>query len=178
MTQDPHGSPDPGPARGPGTGPPPERHGAPGSTGVRTDPPRTAALRLLLGLTLLSFGFSVLDSLAETFTGPPTLPVLEGMAAIPGVPGGELAVVVMLFGQVVTAALYALVWFPLRDRRQWGWALGLVFCSLAVLGDVFNLAVYLLGGHLTPALSTFGLILVNAAWLVVAARPGVREALR
>jgi hypothetical protein len=178
MTQDPHGPPDPGPARGPGTGPPPGRRGAPGSTGVRTNAPVTGALRLLLGLTLLSFGLSVLDSLAETFTGPPTLPVLDGMAAIPGVPGGEPAVVVMLLGQVVTAALYALVWFGLRDRRQWAWALGLVFCSLAVLGDVFNLAVYLLGGHLTPALSTSGLIVVNAAWLVVAARPGVRAALR
>lgn len=159
MSQHPHG---PG---GPGTGPP--------------RPPRTAPLRLLLRLTLLSLVVNVVDTGVQAVAGPSTLlPGMEDLVRFPGLPGGGLTAVVALFGVLLTTALYALVWFPLREQLQWGWILGIVFCSLAVLGDLFDLAVLLLGGHLLPGLSTTVLVAVNVAWLVVAGRPGVRAALR
>lgn len=175
MSQIPHG---PGGPHRPGGGQPPQFPGGPGPMMVPPRPPMTAQLRLLLRLTLLSFGVSVANSLVETAVGPSTLPGMEDVVRVPGFPGGGLAAAVMLFGVVLTTALYALVWFPLREQLQWGWVLGIVFCSLAVLGDVFDLAVYLLGGHLLPGLSTTVLVAVNVVWLVAASRPGVRAALR
>lgn len=175
MSQHPHG---PGGPRYPGGGPPPQVPGGPGSRTTPSRPPMTAPLRLLLRLTLLSLGVSVANSLVETAAGPSTLPGMEDVIRIPGFPGGGLTAVLMLIGVVLTAALYSLVWFPLREQLQWGWVLGIVFCSLAVLGDVFDLAVYLLGGHLLPGLSTAVLVAVNVVWLVAASRPGVRAALR
>ena len=159
MTRDPAGSPGP----------------VPGPAG----PPRTAGLRLLLRLTLLSYAVNVADSAVQALAGLSTpLPGLEDAIRVPGLPGGGPAAALALFGVVLTTVLYALVWFPLREQVQWGWVLGLVFCSLAVLGDVFDLAVFLLGGHLLPGLSTTVLVAVNVVWLVVAGHPGVRAALR
>lgn len=156
MTQTPHGSPGPLPA-----------------------PPGAAQLRLLLRLTLLSLGVSVADTVVQAVMGPLTLlPGMEDVLRVPGIPGGGPAAVLALYGVVLTTALYALVWFPLRERMQWGWILGLVLCSLAVLGDVVDLAVLLLGGHVLPALSTVALVAVNVLWLVVAGRPEVRAVLR
>lgn len=166
MSQHPHG---------PGG---PHRPGGPGPSTVPPRPPMTAELRLLLRLTLLSFAVSVADTFVQAVTGPSTLPGMEDVVRIPGLPGGGLTAAVMLFGVVLTAALYALVWFPLRAQLQWGWVLGIVFCSLAVLGDLFDLAVFLLGGHLLPGVSTTLLVAVNVAWLVVAGGPRVRAALR
>ncbi|MGQ1796031.1 hypothetical protein ACT4S5_02670 [Kocuria oceani] len=154
-------------------------HGSPGPVPGSARPPRTAGLRLLLRLTLLSFAVNVADSAAQAVVGVSTLlPGLEDAISVPGLPGGGPAAALALFGVALTTVLYALVWFPLREQLQWGWVLGLVFCSLAVLGDVFDLAVFLLGGHLLPALSTVALVAVNVLWLVVAGRPGVRAALR
>lgn len=178
MAQDPQGAPEPGVPHRPGGG---RLRRIPGTTapgGGPPGPPMTGQLRLLLGLTLLSWAVTVVDSLVGTFAGPTILPGMENAVRIPGIPGGGLAAAVMLYGLVLTTALYALVWFPLHEQLQWGWVLGLVFCSLAVLGDVFDLAVFLLDGHLLPALSSVVLVAVNVLWLVVAARPGVRAALR
>lgn len=181
MSQTPHGPPGPpgpgGPYR-PGGGRPPAVPGGPGPGTGPPRPPMTGQLRLLLRLTLLSLVVSVADTGVQAVAGPSTLPGLEHVVRVPGLPGGGLAAAVMLLGVVLTAALYALVWFPLREQLQWGWVLGIVFCSLAVLGDVFDLAVFLLGGHLLPGLSTTVLVAVNVVWLVVAGRPGVRAALR
>jgi hypothetical protein len=72
------------------------------------------------------------------------------------------------------------VYFPLREQRQWAWILGIVFASMALLTTVAN-AVLLL---VVPAGTSIGLVTgalkaaVDVAWLVVAARPGVRAALR
>ncbi|GAA1770091.1 hypothetical protein [Kocuria aegyptia] len=167
MSQHPHG---PGGPHRPGGDP------VPGTVPPR--PPMTARLRLLLRLTLLSLAVSVADSFVQAVAGPSTLPGMEDVVRVPGLPGGGLGAAVMLFGVVLTAALYALVWFPLREQLQWGWILGIVFCSLAVLGDLFDLVVFLLGGHLLPGLSTTVLVAVNVVWLVVAGRPEVRAALR
>lgn len=166
MTQHPDGSPEPGTPQQPGgmTGPP--------------RPPTTDGLRLLLRLTALSFGVGVLNSVVEAFAGPTTFPGMEGMGPMAGTPGTGLTVAALVMGLLLTAGLYALVWFPLRDRRQWGWVLGLVFCSLAVLGDAFGLVLQLVTGRLLPGLTTLALVAVNVVWLVVASRPGVRAALR
>ncbi|MEX5235819.1 hypothetical protein [Kocuria arenosa] len=178
MSQHPHG---PGGPRRLGGGPPPQFPGGPGAPGpgrVPPRPPMTAELRLLLRLTLLSLGVSVADTFVQAVAGPSTLlPGMEELVRVPGLPGGGLAAVLALFGVVLTTALYALVWFPLREQLQWGWILGIVFCSLAVLGDLFDLAVFLLGGHLLPGLSTTALVAVNVVWLLAASRPGVRAAL-
>ncbi|MFF0990106.1 hypothetical protein [Kocuria nitroreducens] len=175
MSQHPHG---PGGPHRPGGGPPPQVPGGPGGRMVPPRPPMTAQLRLLLRLTLLSLAASVADTFVQAVAGPSTLPGMEDVVRIPGLPGGGLSAAVLLFGVVLTAALYALVWFPLREQLQWGWVLGIVFCSLAVLGDLFDLAVFLLGGHLLPGSSTTVLVAVNVVWLVVAGRPEVRAALR
>ncbi|MEX5294021.1 hypothetical protein QYM41_01910 [Kocuria sp. CPCC 205268] len=170
MSQTPHG---PG---GPPLPPPP---GGRGAAPVPSRPPTTPQLRLLLRLTLLSLAVNVTDSLVQAVAGPSTLlPGMEDMVRVPGLPGSGFATALTLFGVVLTTALYALVWFPLREQLQWGWVLGLVFCSLAVLGDLFDLAVFLLSGHLLPGLSTTALVAVNVGWLVVAGHPGVRAALR
>lgn len=153
-------------------------HGSPGPPPVPARPPRTAQLRLLLRLTLLSLGVNVADTVVQAVTGPLTLlPGMKDVLRVPGIPEGGPAAVLALYGVVLTTALYALVWFPLREQMQWGWILGLVFCSLAVLGDVVDLVVFLLDGHVLPALSTVALVAVNVLWLVVAGRPGVRAAL-
>jgi hypothetical protein len=182
MSQHPHGPGGPPP---PGGGPPPQFPGGPGGPGgpgpgmVPPRPPMTAQLRLLLRLTLLSLAVNVADTFVQAVAGPSTLlPGMEDLVRVPGLPGGDLAAALALFGVVLTTALYTLVWFPLREQLQWGWILGLVFCSLAVLGDLFDLAVFLLGGHLLPGLSTTVLVAVNVVWLVVAGRPEVRAALR
>ncbi|HST72995.1 MAG TPA: hypothetical protein VLK55_11140 [Kocuria rosea] len=160
----------------PGGGRPPQWSG-PGGPTVPPRPPMTGPLRLLLKLTLVSFAVGVLNSVVETLAGP-TLPGTEGMGPAVGTPGGGLVAIALVMGLVLTAGLYALVYFPLRDQRQWGWILGLVFCSLAVLGDAFSLVLQLVGGHLLPGLTTLVLVGVNVAWLAVASRPGVRAALR
>jgi hypothetical protein len=179
MSQHPNG---PGGPHPPGGGPPPQFPGGPGGPGpgmVPPRPPMTAQLRLLLRLTLLSLAVNVADTFVQAVVGPSTLlPGMEDLVRVPGLPGGDLAAALALFGVVLTTALYTLVWFPLREQLQWGWILGLVFCSLAVLGDLFDLAVFLLGGHLLPGLSTTVLVAVNVVWLVVAGRPEVRAALR
>jgi hypothetical protein len=160
-----------------GTGHAPDlaRLPAPGRPGR----PRAAQLRLLLRLTPLSLGAGVADTVVQALTDPLTLlPGMEDVLRVPGLPGGGPAAVLARHGTVLTTALYALVRFPLREQMQWGWILGLVLRSLAVLGDVVDLAVLLLGGDLLPALSTAALVAVNVLWLVVAGRPGVRAALR
>lgn len=184
MTQDPDGSPDPGrpgPARPPrpgGAGAPPPWPGAPGGMTVPPRPPMTGRLRLLLRLTLASLGLSVLNSVVEAFAAPATIPGLDGGGPVPGLQDTGLALITTLFGVLLTTGLYALVYFPLREQRQWGWVLGLVFCSLAVLGDAFGLLIQLLGGSLLAGLTTLLLVAVNVLWLVVASKPGVRAALR
>ena len=115
----------------------------------------------------------------QAVAGPSAqLPGMEDLVRVPGLPGAGLSAALALLGVVLTTALYSLVCFPLREQLQWGWILGIVFCSLAVLGDLFDLAVFLLGGHLLPGLSTTVLVAVNVVWLVVAGHPGVRAALR
>lgn len=184
MTQNPDGPPDPGrpgpgqPPRRPGAGGPPPWPGAPGGMTAPPRPPMTDQLRLLLRLTLVSLGLSVLNSVVEVLAAPTTIPGLDGVGQVPGLQDTGLALVATLFGVLLTAGLYALVYFPLREQRQWGWVLGLVFCSLAVLGDAFSLIVHLLGGSLLVGLSTLLLVAVNVLWLVVASKPGVRAALR
>ena len=176
MSQHPHG---PGGPHRPGGGPPPRLPGGPGPGTVPPGPPMTARLRLLLRLTLLSLAVNVADTFVQAVAGPGAqLPGMEDLVRVPGLPGAGLSAALALLGVVLTTALYALVWFPLREQLQWGWILGIVFCSLAVLGDLFDLAVFLLGGHLLPGLSTTVLVAVNVVWLVVAGHPGVRAALR
>ncbi|MFI7480810.1 hypothetical protein ACH9EU_00160 [Kocuria sp. M1R5S2] len=155
MAQNPHGDAPHGPAAGP-----PHR-------------PGTAGLRLLLRLTLISFAASVLDGVVQGLTGSGPVLVPRGLTAVPG-----LSTAVLAADLVLTTALYTLVWFPLRRRLQWGWVLGLVFCSLAVLGGVFNLPVFVLDGHLPAAASTLVLVAVNVLWLTVAGRSDVRAVLR
>lgn len=170
MDQHPHGIPGTGSHR-------PARRfpGVPGPGGAPHRPPTTGGLDLLLRLTVLSLAVTALGSVVQAFTGPDAL-VGPGTTAWPG---GAAAVVLLLFGIALTAALYAVVWFPLRDRRRWAWILGLVLCSLAVLDDTLDLAVALLvGEHLLPAAGSAVPVAVNIWWLVVAARPGVRAALR
>ena len=59
--------------------------------------------------------------------------VLSGMLTSAG-----LSAALALLGVVLTTALYALVWFPLREQLQWGWILGIVFASMALLTTVAN----------------------------------------
>lgn len=168
MSQHPH---EP---RGHGGPPPP---GAPPYAKIRPPrPPATTDLRLLLRLTVASFVVAVLGGAVgflaapEVYTGLPT-----------GAAFGTIALVMsLLVGVGFTAGLYALVYFPLREQRQWAWILGIVFASMALLTTLAN-AVLLLAvslgastGLVTGALKA----VVDVAWLVVAARPGVRAALR
>lgn len=167
MSQQPHQP------RGHGGPPPP---GAPPHAKARPPrPPVTADLRLLLRLTVASFVVAVLGSAVGYLAAP---------EQYTGLPAGAFGTVVLaislLFGLGFTAGLYALVYFPLREQRQWAWILGIVFASMALLTTVAN-AVLLL---VVPAGTSIGLAtgalkaVVDVAWLVVAARPGVRAALR
>lgn len=156
MAQHPHGTPDPDAPR----------------------PPMTGRLRLLLRLTVLSFAANVLETFVRALTGPVALPGTEGLGWMPGLPGQELVVAVTLSGLILTAALYAIVWFALRAQLQWGWVLGLVLSSLGILHGGFDATVLLLEGHVLAALSTLLLMAVNVLWLGVAVRTEVRDALR
>ncbi|MEX5294008.1 hypothetical protein QYM41_01840 [Kocuria sp. CPCC 205268] len=162
-----HGGPPP-----PGTPP-----GAlPGAWAPPRRPPMTADLRLLLRLTLASFAMALLGGAVGYLAAPeqamgPAAGTALGTAVLAGS---------VLLGFGFTTALYALVWFPLREQRQWAWILGIVFASMALLGVLAN-AVLLL---VVPAGVSAGLVtsalkaVVDVAWLVVAVRPGVRAALR
>lgn len=168
MSQQPHQP------RGHGGPPPP---GAPPYAKARPPrPPVTADLRLLLRLTVASFAVAVLGSAV----GLPAAPEqYAGPAAGPAF-GTIVLVMSLLFGVGFTAGLYALVYFPLREQRQWAWILGIVFASMALLITLAN-AVLVLAGPFdaSPGLATGALkAAVDVAWLVVAARPGVRAALR
>lgn len=175
MSQYPYG---PHSAHGPGT---PGSSWAPGPT-----PPTTPDLRLLLRLTVASFALSVLGGLIGYAASS------EQLAAAPGVPflGTGFVLVSVLLGIGFNAGLYALVYFPLREQRQWAWILGIVFASLTVLGTLVNVVLFLavpavpaMSGvqgamqplHLLPAALK---LVVDVVWLVVAVRPGVRAALR
>ncbi|MCJ8504226.1 hypothetical protein MRU69_05020 [Kocuria flava] len=149
--------------------------GTPG--GPRDGAPVPAALRPLLRLTLVSLAVTVLTGVVEAWAGPGPVPGPLPGAGIAG-PTTPLGLAVLAYGLLLTAALYALVYLPLRERRQWGWVLGIVLCALAVLGDAVDLLVHLLSGRLLPGLLTLGLVGVNTAWLVVAGRPAVRAVLR
>ncbi|GAA1770232.1 hypothetical protein [Kocuria aegyptia] len=160
--------------RGHGGPPPP---GAPPYAKVRPPrPPATPDLRLLLRLTVASFGVALLGSAVGFLAAPEQY---TGLTAGPAF-GTIVLVVSLLFGFGFTAGLYALVYFPLREQRQWGWILGIVFASMALLTTLAN-AVLVLAVPLgaSPGLVTGALkAAVDVAWLVVAARPGVRAALR
>ncbi|MEX5299640.1 hypothetical protein RCG67_12775 [Kocuria sp. CPCC 205292] len=154
-------------------GPPPP--GAPPYPRDRSPrPPVTADLRLLLRLTVASFVMALLGSAVGFLTAPEQTTALG--------PAFDTVVLVgsVLLGLGVTAGLYALVYFPLREQRQWAWILGIVLASMALLGTLANAALLLVvptgvsAGLLTSALKA----VVDVAWLVVAVRPGVRAALR
>ncbi|WP_157571488.1 hypothetical protein [Kocuria rosea] len=156
-------------------GPPPP--GAPPYAKDRSPrPPVTADLRLLLRLTVASFVMALLGSAVGFLTAP------EQATATALGPAFDTIVLVgsVLLGLGVTAGLYALVYFPLREQRQWAWILGIVLASMALLGTLANAALLLVvpagvsAGLLTGALKA----VVDVAWLVVAVRPGVRAALR
>lgn len=113
-----------------------------------------------------------------------------GLLAAPGPvtgmplgPGVDTFVLVgsLVLGFGITAGLYAMVYFPLREQRQWAWILGTVLASMALLSTLANAVLLLLVG---PAGASPGLVtgalkaVVDVAWLVVAVRPGVRAALR
>lgn len=160
--------------RGHGGPPPP---GAPPWEKARPPrPPATADLRLLLRLTVASFGVTVLGGAVGYLAAPEQYSGLPAGAAF----GTIVLAISLLVGVGLTAGLYALVYFPLREQRQWAWILGIVFASMALLTTLANAVLVLvvpLGasiGLLTGALKA----VVDVAWLVVAVRPGVRAALR
>ncbi|MFI7480824.1 hypothetical protein ACH9EU_00230 [Kocuria sp. M1R5S2] len=137
-------------------------------------PPPSADLRLLLRLTVASFTVSVLGSAVGFVTMP------EQGATGAGAMGTAFTVAMFLVGVVVSAGLYAVVYFPLRERRQWAWIVGIVLASMAILFTLLNLVLF----FAVPVGSTLSLVpallkvAVDAAWLVVAVRPGVRAVLR
>ena len=145
----------------------------PGRPGL---PPMTPDLRLLLRLTVASFVVAVLGGAVGYLAAP------EQYSGVPaGTPFGTIALVIsVLYGFGLTAGLYALVYFPLREQRQWAWILGIVFASMALLSTLANAVLVLVVatgtsiGLVTGALKA----VVDVAWLVVAVRPGVRAALR
>ncbi|MFI7583846.1 hypothetical protein ACH9DO_08640 [Kocuria sp. M1N1S27] len=139
-------------------------------------PPATSDLRLLLRLTVASFVLAVLGGAVGFLAAP---------GQLTGVPVGPVFDTFVLVGSLVlgfgvTAGLYALVYFPLREQRQWAWILGIVLASMALLSTLANAALLLVGpAGASPGLVTGALkAVVDVAWLVVAVRPGVRAALR
>lgn len=160
--------------RGQGGHPPP---GAPPYAKIRPPrPPATADLRLLLRLTVASFVVAVLGGAVGYLAAPEQYSGLPAGSAF----GTIVLVMSLLFGFGLTAGLYALVYFPLREQRQWAWILGIVFASMALLSTLANAVLVLV----VPMGTSIGLVtgalkaLVDVAWLVVAARPGVRAVLR
>lgn len=161
----------------------PRGHGGPPPPGAppyaRVTPPRPPAtpdLRLLLRLTVASFVVAVLGSAVGLLTAPEQY---TGPSAGPAF-GTIVLVLSLLLGVGFTAGLYALVYFPLREQRQWAWILGIVLASMALLATLANAVLVLVVPlDASPGLVTGALkAVVDVAWLVVAARPGVRAALR
>lgn len=159
-----------------GHGGPPPLGSPPSTRAPAPRPPATPDLRLLLRLTVASFAVGVLGSAVgllaatEQYTGPAAGPAF----------GTIVLALSLLFGVGVPAGLYALVYFPLREQRLWAWILGIVLASMALLSTLANTALVLAGPFdASPGLATGALkAVVDVAWLVVAARPGVRAVLR
>ena len=121
-----------------GHGGPPPPGAPPYATARPPRPPVTADLRLLLRLTVASFVVAVLGSAVGYLAAPEQY---TGLSA--GAFGTVVLAISLLFGLGFTAGLYALVYFPLREQRQWAWILGIVFASMALLTTLAN-AVLLL----------------------------------
>ncbi|MFF0989856.1 hypothetical protein [Kocuria nitroreducens] len=160
-----------------GHGGPPPLPGAPPYAKVRPPrPPATPDLRLLLRLTVASFVVAVLGGAVGYLAAPEQYSGLPAGTAFSTI----VLVISVLFGFGLTAGLYALVYFPLREQRQWAWILGLVLASMALLTTLANVVLVLAA----PIDASLGLVtgalkaVVDTAWLVVAVRPGVRAVLR
>lgn len=157
------------------------RPGAPGSPwAAGHTPPTTPDLQLLLKLTVASFALSVLGGLIGFSASSEQLTAAPGAALL----GTGFVLASAVLGVGINAGLYALVYFPLREQRQWAWILGIVFASMAVLGTLANLVLSLavpgVAGGMQPLLLLPAVLkaVVDVVWLVVAVRPGVRAALR
>lgn len=141
---------------------------------VAAPPAMTRQLRWLLRLTIVSFVVGVVGRLLWEF-GDMSVQFDADLAFV--------AVRVL-----VTAGLYALVYFGLRAQLWWGWIVGMVYFCLTILENVMGFAVYLSSlqgdaamgpGMGVPAvLGVLVLTAVKTAWVVVALLPGSRAALR
>lgn len=151
-----------------------------GPWAARSVPPRTPDLRLLLRLTVASLAIGVLGSVIGYLTSSEQVAAASGGMFL----GTGFVLASAVVGVAVNAGLYALVFFPLRDQRQWAWILGIVFASMAVLSTVaslvlsFAVPVVPTGTQPLQLLPAALKLAVDVAWLVVAVRPGVRAALR
>ncbi|MFW6187134.1 MAG: hypothetical protein ACOC84_03925 [Actinomycetota bacterium] len=158
----------------------PHGPGTPGPWAAGRTPAMTPDLRLLLKLTVASFALGVLGSLLSSLASSEQVATTPGTAFLG--PGFVLASAALGIG--ISAGLYALVYFPLREQRQWAWIVGIVLAAMAVLWTLASLLLFLALPGLQSATQPLLLLpaalkaAVDVAWLVVAARPGVRAALR
>lgn len=180
MTQPPEG----GPQQGPRFGTQPYDPSAVG--GPMAEPPKYARLKQYTLLSLAIFVVSVLVSLIPVFTGDLRESAIEqyeamGMsqeemqAGLDIVVPATLATTGLLL--VVGVALYLLVYFGLKGRKNWARILGIVFAILGVVGMLISS-----GGGLTDptAMNIIGSVLtlagavVGILWLLTAFSAEVR----
>jgi hypothetical protein len=135
--------------------------------------PAASALRSLEWLTVASLVFYLASVVSNYRVSQVPSTAFEGFPV--GEPPAGAFVVGAVVGLIIVVGLYALVLVPLRRRHREAWFAGMILSTIGIIHGVLSAVV-------TPGAFWLGvpgllLIVVNALWLYVAMRPGVRESL-
>lgn len=133
----------------------------------------TAGLGALQGLTVASLVLYLASVVTNYRVSQVSSTAFEGFPL--GDPPAGAFTVGAVVGLVVVLGLYALVLLPLRRGHREGWYAGMILATFGIIHGALSALVT--PGSFLLGLPGLVLIVVNALWLFVALRPGVRESL-
>ena len=150
-------------------------HAHDGSSGTaRPVAPETDRfVRMLLGLTILSGLLYLATVVSNIVTSQLTHQAFAG-APFDTPPTGAFWLGAVV-GLILVIALYVAVLVPLHKRYREGWYTGAILATIGLVHAALSAVVA--PGNLLLGLPGIALIVVNAIWLVVAFKPGLRESL-
>lgn len=130
-------------------------------------------VRILLGLTVLSGLLYLATVVSNIVTSQLTHRAFAG-APFDTPPTGVFWLGAVV-GLILVVALYVAVYVPLHKRYREGWYAGAILATIGLIHALLSAVVA--PGNLLLGLPGIALIVVNAIWLVVAFKPGLRESL-
>ena len=130
-------------------------------------------VRPLLGLTVASAVLYLATVVSNIATSQVTHRAFAG-APFDSPPSGAFWLGAVV-GLILVIALYAAVYIPLRKHHREGWYTGAILATIGLIHAALSAVVA--PGNLLLGLPGIALIVVNAAWLVIAFKPGLRESM-